>query len=95
MNADKNIGASVRARLLNRARADKVNFGLMLTRYALERVLYRLSMSAWSNEFLLKGALLFDLWFDQPQRPTRDIDLLGFGPAGLEHLTTVFQEICA
>jgi hypothetical protein len=49
MNADKNIGASVRARLLNRARADKVNFGLMLTRYALERVLYRLSMSAWSN----------------------------------------------
>lgn len=45
--------------------------------------------------FLLKGALLFDLWFDQPQRPTRDIDLLGFGPAGLEHLTTVFQEVCA
>lgn len=66
----------------------------MLTRYALERLLYRLSVSAWSKEFLLKGALLFDLWFDQPQRPTRDIDLLGFGPAGLYHLTTVFQEIC-
>jgi hypothetical protein len=94
MSAAKNIGASVRARLLNRARADKVDFNLMLTRYALERLLYRLSVSGWSNEFLLKGALLFDLWFDQPQRPTRDIDLLGFGPAGLDHLTTVFQEIC-
>lgn len=94
MTATKNIGASVRARLLNRARADKADFNLLLTRYALERLLYRLSVSAWSNEFLLKGALLFDLWFDQPQRPTRDIDLLGFGPAGLDHLTTVFQEIC-
>lgn len=94
MSSTKNIGASVRARLLNRARADKVDFNLMLTRYALERLLYRLSVSQWSNEFLLKGALLFDLWFEQPQRPTRDIDLLGFGPAGLEHVTTVFQEIC-
>jgi predicted nucleotidyltransferase component of viral defense system len=94
MNAMKNIGASVRARLLNRARADKVDFNLMLTRYALERLLYRLSVSAWSDEFLLKGALLFDLWFNQPHRPTRDIDLLGFGHAGLEHLTKVFQEIC-
>jgi hypothetical protein len=52
MSATKNIGASVRARLLNRARADKVEFNLMLTRYALERLLYRLSVSEWSNEFL-------------------------------------------
>jgi hypothetical protein len=94
MSATKNIGASIRARLLNRARADKVDFNLMLTRYALERLLYRLSVSERSNEFLLKGALLFDLWFDQPQRPTRDIDLLGFGPAGLEYLTTAFRNIC-
>jgi hypothetical protein len=93
MSATKNIGASVRARLLNRARADKVEFNFVLTRYGLERLLYRLSVSKWSNEFLLKGALLFDLWFEQPQRPTRDIDLLGLGPAGLEHLTTVFQDI--
>lgn len=94
MNAKKNIGASVRARLLNLARAAGVDFNLVLTRYALERLLYRLSVSAWSNAFLLKGALLFDLWFDEPHRPTRDIDLLGFGPTGLEHLTTLFQEIC-
>lgn len=94
MSATKNIGASVRARLLNRARTDKVDFNNMLTRYALERLLYRLSVSKWSIEFLLKGALLFDLWFEQPQRPTRDIDLLGFGPADLGHLATVFRDIC-
>jgi hypothetical protein len=94
MSATKNVGASVRARLLKRARADKRDFNLVLTRYAIEQLLYRLSVSAWSNEFLLKGALLFDLWFDQPQRPTRDIDLLGFGSAELEFLTAVFQNIC-
>jgi len=47
-----------------------------------------------ADQFLLKGALLFDLWFDQPQRPTRDVDLLGFGPADLAHLEAVFQDVC-
>ncbi|WP_332879393.1 nucleotidyl transferase AbiEii/AbiGii toxin family protein [Massilia sp. S19_KUP03_FR1] len=94
MKTTKNIAASVRARLLDRARQDRVDFNLMLTRYALERMLYRLSTSEWSNAFLLKGALLFDLWFDEPHRPTRDIDLLGFGSAGMDDLTTVFQGVC-
>ena len=94
MSEKKNIAASIRARLLNRARAENFDFNLMLTRYALERLLYRLSVSAWADQFLLKGALLFDLWFDQPHRPTRDIDLLGFGPAELDHLLTVFRHIC-
>jgi predicted nucleotidyltransferase component of viral defense system len=89
-----NRGASVRARLLNRARAERADFNLMLTRYSLERLLYRLSVSPWADEFLLKGALLFDLWFDQPHRPTRDIDLLGFGSSDLEHLIEVFQQVC-
>lgn len=79
--------ASIRAR-------GWVDFNLCHTRFTLERLLYRLSVSAWSNAFLLKGALLFDIWFDEPHRPTRDIDLLGFGPAGLDHMTTVFQAIC-
>jgi hypothetical protein len=94
MKTAKNIARSVRARLLDRARRDRVDFNLMLTRYALERMLYRLSISEWSNAFLLKGALLFDLWFDEPHRPTRDIDLLGFGSSGLDDLTKVFQGVC-
>ena len=89
-----NRGASVRARLLNRARADRMDFNLILTRYSLERLLYRLSVSPWADQFLLKGALLFDLWFDQPHRPTRDIDLLGFGSSEIDDMIEVFHQVC-
>lgn len=95
MSQKTNLGASVRARLLNRAKAEKAEFGLTLTRFALERLLYRLSVSPHRDQFLLKGALLFDLWFDEPHRPTRDADFLGFGPADLPTLENVFREICA
>src|SRR5690554_2103689 len=92
---DRNIAASVRARLLNRARETRQDFNLVLTRYALERLLYRLSISPYADQFLLKGALLFDLWFDIPHRPTRDADFLGFGSTELLHLEATFKEICA
>jgi predicted nucleotidyltransferase component of viral defense system len=92
MSAHKNIGASVRARLLNRAKDSGSDYGLILTKYALERILYRLSVSQWSDAFLLKGALLFDLWFDQPHRPTRDIDLLGFGTSEVDDVAAVFRD---
>lgn len=95
MSLQKNVGASVRARLLNRAKENGSDYGLILTKYALERVLYRLSVSKWRDAFLLKGALLFDLWFDQPHRPTRDIDLLGFGPSEIDDVVTVFHDVCA
>jgi hypothetical protein len=66
----------------------------MLARYALERWLYRLSISQARGEFMLKGALLFDLWFDVPHRPTRDADFLGFGPADAKRLTRTVQMVC-
>ena len=66
-----------------------------MTKYALERILYRLSISPWRDAFLLKGALLFDLWFDQPHRPTRDIDLFGFGPSEVDDVAAVFRDVCA
>lgn len=90
----KNLGASIRDRLLNKARAEKLDFNLLLTRYALERMLYRLSISEQRDQFLLKGALLFDLWFDVPHRPTHDADFLGFGSAEIPHLEALFQDIC-
>lgn len=90
----QNIGASIRARLLNKARTEKLDFNLLLTRYSLERMLYRLSISPQHDQFLLKGALLFDLWFDVPHRPTRDADLLGFGSPEIPHLEAVFREMC-
>ena len=90
----RNTAASVRARLLTRARETQQDFNLVLTRYALERLLYRLSVSPHAGQFLLKGALLFDLWFDIPHRPTRDADFLSFGSAELPHLEAVFKEVC-
>ncbi|MDP2228877.1 MAG: nucleotidyl transferase AbiEii/AbiGii toxin family protein [Moraxellaceae bacterium] len=90
----RNVAASVRARLLNRARETKQDFNFVLTRYAIERLLYRISISQHADQFLLKGALLFDLWFDIPHRPTRDIDFLGFGSAELPHIEAIFREIC-
>lgn len=72
------LAASIHARLLNRAKARGEDFNLILTRYAIERFLYRLSLMPARETYWLKGALLFDLWFDVPHRPTRDADFLGF-----------------
>jgi hypothetical protein len=90
---NKDLAASVRARLLNVAKAQGVDFNQVLVRFALERILYRLSQSAHANHFLLKGALLFTLWYDIPHRATRDADLLGFGPSDLESIAQTFRDI--
>ena len=85
------IAASVRARLLNVAKAQGVDFNQVLVRFALERILYRLSQSEHADRFLLKGALLFALWYDMPHRPTRDADLLGFGPSDLDSVAQTVE----
>ncbi len=88
-----NLAASVRARLLNLAKSENSDFNQILIRYALERFLYRLSQSPYAEKFLLKGALLFNLWYDMQHRPTRDIDLLGFGSSDLQSIASTFSEI--
>ncbi len=90
-----NLAASVRARLLNVAKAQESDFNQVLVRFALERILYRLTQSKYADRFLLKGALLFTLWYDMPHRATRDADLLGFGASDLESVAQVFREIAA
>jgi len=92
---NKALAASVRARLLNIAKAEGSDFNQVLVRYALERFLYRLSQSSHADRFLLKGALLFTLWYDMPHRPTRDADLLGFGPSDLESIGQTFRDIAS
>ncbi len=88
-------GASVLARLLALARERGDDYSLMLNRFGLERLLYRLSVSGHSRRFVLKGALLFSLWYDQPHRPTRDADLLAFGSDDPDQLVKTFREIAA
>lgn len=90
-----NLGASIRARLLERARAERSDFQILLTRYALERLLYRLSVSEHRNSFVLKGAMLFMTWIADPFRSTRDLDLLGFGEADAAALAECFRSICS
>ena len=90
-----NRAASIRARLKQHPETSKQDFNLTLTRYGLERLLYRLSISEHAPNFLLKGALLFQLWYGQSHRPTRDADLLGFGPDDVPTLVGVFRSICS
>ena len=57
----------------------KEDFNLVLIRYAQERLLYRLSKSEYADDFVLKGGLMFLVRDDNSYRPTRDMDLLGYG----------------
>jgi len=90
----RNLAASVRHRLADLARKQGEDFQLVLTRYVIERFLYRLSHSPYRHEFILKGAMLFRVWTDQIHRPTRDLDLLSRGAPSLDALTHVFCDIC-
>lgn len=90
-----NLGASVLARLLSLAKQRGDDYNLLLNRFGLERLLYRLSNSPHADRFLLKGALLFAYWYDEQHRPTRDADLLGFGQDDAEHLVAIFREVAA
>jgi hypothetical protein len=81
--------------LLNLAKASGTDFNLVLVRFGLERFLFRLATSKHASRFVLKGALLFTLWYDLPHRATRDADLLGFGPSDAESLAATFREIAA
>lgn len=92
MSVDRS--ASVLARLLNRSRSTGENYNLLLSRFAIERLLYRLSVSPHAGSFVLKGALLFALWYDTPHRPTKDADLLGFGADDADTLRSRFTAIC-
>lgn len=90
-----NMGASVRARLLAIAKERKQTFDLILTRYTIERLLYRLGNSRFRDRFVLKGAMLMTTWFDAPFRPTHDLDLLGYGDPDAAGMLAIFAEVCA
>ncbi len=89
-----NLAASVHARLVNLAKQTGEDVQLVLTRYGVERFLYRLCQTPARDSLCLKGALLFGLWFDAPHRPTRDADFLGAGPADEAALASVVRGAC-
>lgn len=94
-NGPKNLVASIQARLVERSRELGVEHQLTLARFGGERLLYRLSKSEFADRFILKGAALLLLWLGEPIRPTKDVDLLGFGDTSAEALKRVFVSLCA
>lgn len=89
----RNVGASVRDRLQKLARAKREDFQLLLTRYANERLLFRLSASNHANRFVLKGAALFTVWTGTMHRATRDLDLLGFVTPDAAQLREILADV--
>ena len=90
----KNLAASVLARLAQRRAKTGEDFNVLLVRFALERLLYRLCRSKHREQFVLNGALLFALWEPTLHRVTRDLDLLGFGNPSPDRLAEIFRELC-
>jgi predicted nucleotidyltransferase component of viral defense system len=88
----KDLAASIRQRLQNLGSLHQ-DFQYVLIRYASERMLYRLSRSPYRDRFVLKGAMLFVVWSGDRARPTRDVDLLGYGLPDSEKLRQTFREI--
>lgn len=88
------LARSLQTRLARHAKAIGVDPNLVLTRYAVERFLYRLSRSPYAERFVLKGALLLLVWLGEALRPTRDADLLGFGDLSDATLVGIFKDIC-
>jgi predicted nucleotidyltransferase component of viral defense system len=88
-----NIGASVRQRLLNLREKTGEDFIALLTQFAIERFLYRLSCSSAADRFVLKGAMLFRVWSGSLHRPTKDVDLLAFGEPTPTAIASVIRQI--
>lgn len=93
--ATPNYPASVMQLLLNTSRKQGDEFQRTLSRYALERLLYRIGISEYRDLFVLKGALLFAIWTPEIHRPTRDLDLLGFGESSPERIKMIFISLCS
>ena len=92
--ANTDPAVSIRARLLNHARQHGDDYNRILTRYAIERLLYRLSLTDATELYVLKGAMLFVTWPEHVFRPTGDLDLLGEGNPDPAALTELFTRIC-
>lgn len=95
MKSPQNISASVRQRLLNRSKADNRSFNELLQYYAMERFLYRLSLSSHAQQYILKGALMLRAWNSPEFRPTMDIDMLGKAGSEEANIVSQIREILA
>lgn len=94
-NVPANLAASVHRRLVDYARKQNEEAQLVLMRYGLERLAYRLSQSEHSGNFVLKGAMLFLVWTGEPYRATKDLDVLALTTATTKEMTDIFRAVCS
>lgn len=90
----RNVAASVRQRLTNAAKQSGRPFQEVLQYFAMERFLYRLSQSPHNERFVLKGALMFNVWGAPASRPTRDIDFLARLNNSVDAILPVIRDVC-
>lgn len=90
----KDLASSVRQRLLNKARESRRPFNELLQHFGMERFLYRLSKSRHAGRFILKGALMFNMWKGPASRPTMDIDLLGYLDNRVDEILAAMRDVC-
>jgi len=87
--------ASIRARLKNISREKQIPFQLLIFRYLHERLFYRMSISNYRNNFILKGGNLLFANQGLLSRPTRDIDYLAVNvPNDIEEIRSIFIKLC-
>lgn len=90
----KDHGHLIRSKLLNISKAEKQEYMKVLGRYFHERLLYRISISRYKSNLMLKGSSLLYAHYQFAARPTIDIDLLGEHiDRDQQNLITVFKEI--
>lgn len=90
----KNPAASIRERLLAVAQSKGQDYQRVLGRYAIKRFLYRLGSSTYRDRFAIKGATLFTFWTGDTHRPTKDLDLLGWGLSAIREVEETIRAIC-
>ena len=90
----KNIEASIKARLKNKAQETNRPFAEVMQYYGMERFLYRFSKSKYADKFVLKGALLFAVWQIPDRRTTLDIDFLARFDNEVATIERVMKDVC-
>ena len=89
----KNLGESIRQRLKNLSGQRNRPFDEILRYYAMERFLYRLSISPHAKKFFLKGGLMLKVWDSLDHRATMDIDLLARTSNQIDNLHRIITEV--
>lgn len=94
MTPPRDTSSSVQRSLVRLSKERHADPNHVFLQYAFERLLYRLSVSAHVDEFVLKGAMLFTAWTGKEQRTTRDLDFLAYGAPDPEILAERLGELC-